>query len=235
LDKPLDDPAGRLYSREDNLMVSDAHDAGQFSSDAVHPTSEPEKPDSSNVIRTRVIPIVAGSMVVALLGLLAYSLFAPASGRVDAGQTVTESGIIVYDDPKPAFDFELTTFDGSTFQLADYRGQTVVLNFWASWCEPCIKEMPMLNQAATEYADDGVVFVGVNVWDTRDSAMEFLDRVDVSYINVEDKNSTSLPVEFGVTAVPETYVVDAEGNIATSFVGEFTNTQQIRDMVALSR
>lgn len=216
-------------------MVSDAHDAGQLSSDAVHTTSEPEKPDSSNVIRTWVIPIVAGSMVVALLGLLAYSLFAPASARVDSGQTVTESGIIVYDDPKPASDFELTNFDGSAFQLSDYLGQIVVLNFWASWCVPCLKEMPMLDQAAIEFGDSNVVVVGVNVWDTHDSATEFLDRVDVSYPNIEDDNATSLAVEFGVTAVPETYVVDAEGKIAASFVGAFTNTQQIRDMVALAR
>lgn len=216
-------------------MVSDAHDAGQLGSDVVHPPAGPEIPDTSSTLRTRVIPILAGTMVVGLLALLAYALFAPESARVDSGQTVTESGIIVYDDPEPAFDFALTTFDGSEFRLADYRGQTVVLNFWASWCEPCINEMPMLNQAAAEYADSNVVFVGVNVWDTHESATEFLDMVNVSYVNVEDENSTSLPVEFGVTAVPETYVVDSEGNVATSFVGEFTDTQQIRDMVALAQ
>lgn len=216
-------------------MVSDAHDAGQLSSDAIHPTSQPEKPDSSSVIRTRVIPIVAGSMVVALLGLLAYSLFAPASGRVDAGQTVTESGVIVYDNPEPASDFELTNFDGSTFQLSDYRGQIVVLNFWASWCIPCLKEMPMLDQAAAEFADSNVVIVGVNVWDTHDAATEFLAQVDVSYPIIEDDTSTSLGVEYGVTGVPETFVVNADGEIATYFWGEFTNTQQIRDMVALAR
>ncbi|MBA2454450.1 MAG: TlpA family protein disulfide reductase [Chloroflexia bacterium] len=216
-------------------MVIDAHDAGQMSSNAVQTAPEPEKRGTANVIRTRVIPILAGSMVVGLLSILAYALFAPASARMDSGQTVTESGIIVYDDPKPASNFELANFDGSTFQLSDYRGQIVVLNFWASWCVPCLNEMPMLDQAAAEFAGSNVVVVGVNVWDTHDSATKFLDRVNVSYPIIEDDNSTSLAVEYGVTGVPETFVVNADGEIATYFWGEFTNTQQIRDMVALAR
>ncbi len=216
-------------------MVSDAHDAGQLGSDAVQAPTEPENPGTSNVIRTRVIPILAGTLVVGLLGILAYALFAPSSARVDSGQTVTDSGVIVYDNPSPAPDFELANFDGSTFRLSDYRGQIVVLNFWASWCEPCLNEMPMLDQAAAEFADSDVVVVGVNVLDTHEAAAAFLDRINVSYPVIEDDNSTSLAVEYGVTGVPETYVVNADGEIETYFWGEFKNIGQIREMVALAR
>lgn len=93
----------------------------------------------------------------------------------------------------------------------------------------------MFDQAAAEYADDDVLIVGVNVMDTHESAVEFLERVDVSYPNIEDDNATSLGVEYGVTGVPETFVINAEGEIATYFWGEITNTQQIRELVALAR
>lgn len=188
----------------------------------------------TSTVRTRVIPIIAGTLVVGLLGLLAYALFAPESMRVDAGQTVTSFGAVVYDDPKPAPDFELTAFDGTPFQLSDYRGQVVVLNFWASWCDPCIAEMPMLNRIADEFSGDDVVIVGVNIWDVRSSADQFVDRLNITYPVIDDEVST-IGVEYGVTGVPETFVINPDGEIVTYFRGEFTNAQQIRDMIALSR
>lgn len=216
------------------LMVTHMHDELQNDVDVTDEREEaPAAPTST--VRTRVIPVVAGTLVVGLLALLAYALFAPESMRVDAGQSVTSFGAVVYDDPRPAPDFELTAFDGSDFKLSDYRGQVVVLNFWASWCDPCIAEMPMLNRMADEYADDDVVIVGVNLWDTRNSANQFVERLNITYPIIEDQVSTAIGVEFGVTAVPETFVVNPDGEIVTFFRGEFTNAQQIRDMIALSR
>lgn len=215
-------------------MVIDMHDAGQLNSESVPVTPDGQELPPVSMVRTRVIPIVAGVMVVGLLALLGWALLAPESLRVDAGQTLTEFGAIVYDDPQPAPDFELSTFDGSTFRLSDYQGEVVVLNFWASWCDPCVKEMPMLNRVAEEYGDD-VNIIGVNVWDTHNSALAFIDDLNVSYPVVEDNTSTTITVEYGVTGVPETFVINAEGEIATFFRGEFTNAQQIRDMVALAR
>lgn len=216
-------------------MVIDMHDAGQLDSDGMPLSSIPDTNETSSVIRTKIIPIVAGVLVVGLLALLAYALFAPESLRVDAGRTVTEFGAVIYDDPEPAPDFELANFDGSTFRLSDHRGQIVVLNFWASWCDPCVSEMPMLNRVAEEYSGGDVMIVGVNVWDTHDSAVQFIEDLDVAYPVIEDNTSTSIAVEFGLTGVPETFVINAEGEIATYFRGEFTNAQQIRDMVARAR
>jgi cytochrome c biogenesis protein CcmG, thiol:disulfide interchange protein DsbE len=216
-------------------MVSDMHDAGHMTSDVSEMAPETAPSETSSVFRTRVIPIIAGSLVVGLLGLLTYALFAPESMRVDARQTVTDFGAVVYDEPRPAPDFELANFDGSTFRLSDHRGDVVVLNFWASWCGPCIAEMPMLNRTADEFADDGVVIVGVNVWDSRSAATRFVDDLNITYPIVEDDIATSIAVEYGLTGVPETFVLNAEGEIVTFFRGEFTNAQQIRDMIALSR
>jgi cytochrome c biogenesis protein CcmG, thiol:disulfide interchange protein DsbE len=110
-----------------------------------------------------------------------------------------------------------------------------VLNFWASWCGPCIAEMPMLNRVAEEFADDNVVVVGVNVWDSREAAQRFVDDLNITYHVVEDEVATSIAVEYGLTGVPETFVINPDGEIVTFFRGEFSNAQQIRDMIALSR
>ena len=209
-------------------------DTGQLNSEAISVPAEPTPPTTS-IIRTRVIPIIAGTLVVGLLALLAYALFAPESLRVDAKQTVTEFGAVVYDEPRPAPEFTLASFDGSSFSLSDYRGQVVVLNFWASWCDPCIAEMPMLNRIADEFQGDAVVIVGVNVWDTNEAARRFIDDLNVTYPVIEDNASTSIAVEFGLTGVPETFVINPDGEIVTYYRGEFSNAQQIRDMIALSR
>ena len=215
-------------------MVNDMHDAGQLHPDAGPIPAESNQQETS-VVRTRVIPIVAGALVVGLLALLAYALFAPESLRVDAGRTVTDFGAVVYEDPRPAPSFVLSTFDGESFDLGDYIGQVVVLNFWASWCGPCIAEMPMLNRVADEFADDNVVVVGVNVWDSRDAAQRFVDELNITYLIVEDEVATSIAVEYGLTGVPETFVLNPDGEIVTFFRGEFSNAQQIRDMIALAR
>lgn len=210
-------------------------DTGQLNSEAISMPAEPTPPQPTSVIRTRVIPAIAGTLVVGLLALLAYALFAPESLRVDAKQTVTEFGAVVYDEPRPAPEFTLAGFDGSSFSLSDYRGQVVVLNFWASWCDPCIAEMPMLNRIADEFEGDNVVIVGVNVWDTNEAARRFIDELNVTYPVIEDNASTSIAVEFGLTGVPETFVINPDGEIVTYYRGEFSNAQQIRDMIALSR
>lgn len=197
---------------------------------------EPAPVVQPSVIRTRVIPVVAGVMVVGLIGLLAWALFAPESLRLDSQQSVTEFGAIVYDEPKPAPEFELLTFEGEPFRLSDHRGTVLVLNFWASWCGPCVSEMPMLNRIANEFSEeDDVKIVGVNVWDTRDAAEKFVVDLQVTYPVIEDDTSTSIAVEFGLTGVPETFVINADGEIVTFFRGEFSNAQQIRDMIALAR
>jgi cytochrome c biogenesis protein CcmG, thiol:disulfide interchange protein DsbE len=215
-------------------MVINMHDTGQLNPDA-GPIPAENKQQETSIVRTRVIPIVAGTLVVGLLALLAYALFAPESLRVDAGRTVTDFGAVVYDDPRPAPSFVLSTFDGEPFDLSEHSGQVVVLNFWASWCGPCIAEMPMLNRVADEFVDDNVVVVGVNVWDSRDAAERFVDELNITYPIVEDEVATSIAVEYGLTGVPETFVLNSDGEIVTFFRGEFSNAQQIRDMIALAR
>lgn len=188
-------------------------------------------PAGPGSIRTRVIPAVATVMVLALLGLLAYSLFAPDSGR-RAGGRINASGVLVTENGRMAPDFAVDTFDGGAFRLSEQRGKIVVVNFWASWCPPCRAETPLLETASGNLGDD-VVMVGVDIWDTDDAATAFLSDNRVTYPNGPDDDGIAL--DYGVTGVPETFVINAEGRIIARLPGPVTSLAQLRDMVAAAR
>ncbi|MCO5178223.1 MAG: TlpA family protein disulfide reductase [Thermomicrobiales bacterium] len=196
-------------------------------------SSEQAAPLPRSLFRTVIVPIVALVMVGALLGVLAYALFAPEGARLADRGRVNASGALVLEDGKPARDFEITTFDGDQFRLSDQRGKIVLLNFWASWCDPCRDEMPLLTTARGALADD-VIMVGVNVMDVDSDAQKFLQTYKVNYPTGPDSDDR-IGIDYGVSGVPETFVVDAEGNLVAHLPGPVTSLQQLQDMVAEAR
>ncbi len=191
--------------------------------------SGPEESRRSSPVFDRVIPITAGVLVIGLLALLTYSLVRPdTAGSGRSGLVINEDGALVSVRPKPASDFTLSLFSGETLRLSELRGQVVVVNFWASWCPPCRKEAPALETAWQVLKDEGVVFIGVDVWDDRDDALAFIDEFGVSYPNGPDEGS--IAIDYGVTGIPETYIIDREGRLAAKFVGPVT-VGQLTDTV----
>lgn len=183
--------------------------------------------------RTVVVPVIALVMVGALIGLLAFALFAPEDARVGQRGRVNASGALVLEDGKPARDFEIPTYDGSTFRLSDQRGKIVLINFWASWCGPCREEMPLFTTARGALGDD-VVMVGVNIWDDESDARGFLETYQVNYPTGPDRDER-IGVDYGVSGVPETFVVDAQGNLVAHLPGAATSLQQLQDMIDEAR
>ena len=133
-----------------------------------------------------------------------------------AGLLVPRS--IVYPEIPDAKDFEMPLFDRGTVQLSDYRGQVVVLNFWASWCIPCRDEAPVIEKLHREYRGRDVVFLGVNMQDAENDARAFIDEFRLSYVNGRDLNG-SIYIMYGVAGVPETFIIGGDGEILRKHVG----------------
>lgn len=127
-------------------------------------------------------------------------------------------------DPAPSVEAPTLEGDG-TLALEDLRGKPVLVNFWASWCVPCEAEAEYLEAAHAEYGDE-VEFVGVNVKDARSDALEFVERYDVAYEQVRDE-SLEWYDAFGLTGQPETFLIDADGEIVEHVTGEFTSAADL--------
>ena len=131
----------------------------------------------------------------------------------------------------PAPDFTLTAFDGSQLRLSDLIGQVVVLNFWASWCPPCRREMPAFQDAWLESRDDGVVFVGIATGDLEADARAFAEQVGVTYPLALDHPGGQVADAYLVRVMPTTYFIDRQGNVARKLSG-YVNQGVLRVFLA---
>lgn len=115
--------------------------------------------------------------------------------------------------------FQLETLDGGTFDLGDHLGDVVVLNFWASWCEPCHDEMPDLQMASEALSGQGVTFAGISMDEEGRAAVQaFHDAYPVDFPLLVD--GLGVAREYGAHyVVPTTYVIDRDGLIADRFFG----------------
>ncbi|MHB1006020.1 MAG: TlpA family protein disulfide reductase [Chloroflexota bacterium] len=165
----------------------------------------------------RKIAIVVFVGVLALLTWFGWNIFVDRPTTSAAEPTAVRSGRI-------ASDFTITLFSGESFRLSDQRGKVTVVNFWASWCPPCKEEAPTLERVWTNYRNKGVVFIGVDVWDTEADAKAFMTRYGIDYPNGPDP-SGAIPIEYGVTGLPETWVLDREGRLVRRWIGALNDRQ----------
>jgi thiol-disulfide isomerase/thioredoxin len=118
-------------------------------------------------------------------------------------------------------DFSLPGLDGTPHRLSDWRGRPLVVNFWATWCEPCRREIPLLESIHREYAKDGIEIVGIAV-DYRDPVEKFARRLAIDYpVLLGDKGGLAAVQAFGMdTVLPFSVFADRAGRIVTLKVGE---------------
>lgn len=149
-------------------------------------------------------------LAVALLGVtLAVGL------RPDHGQPVanaaTGPATRTRDDPAPALVGR--TLDGQGFDLAALRGHVVLLNVWASWCDPCRQELPLLATAERRWSGAGLDLVGLDVRDDTNQARALLAQVGTVPMTVVNDPGGQAAVTWGVTGVPETFLIDRGGRV----------------------
>ncbi|GBD15558.1 Thiol-disulfide oxidoreductase ResA [bacterium HR26] len=182
-------------------------------------------------VRSRILPLIVSAAVLALLGILTYAIASPrAASELGVGGRVNTAGKLIRFEGRLAPGFTLTTFDGRPMSLAAYRGRTVVLNFWASWCPPCREEAPVLRQFAARHAGGSVVLLGVDVWDKEPDARAFLAEFGLSYPNALDRDGL-VSIEYGVSGVPETYVIGPDGRLLGKYTGPVESVEQLEAIV----
>jgi cytochrome c biogenesis protein CcmG, thiol:disulfide interchange protein DsbE len=119
---------------------------------------------------------------------------------------------------KPAQDFPLT-LAGKSERLSDLKGKVVVLNFWATWCPPCVDETPSLNRLQKYIDSRGGMVLGVSIDEDAAAYQKFLKDQSVVFPTYRDGSKKSA-ADYGTSIYPETYIIDRHGKIARKFVGE---------------
>jgi cytochrome c biogenesis protein CcmG/thiol:disulfide interchange protein DsbE len=157
-----------------------------------------------------------GGLIVFLV-ILGVGLSRSQQGQVNIGE--------------PAPDFELISFSGEEYRLSDLRGNVVVINFWASWCESCKPEAKDLEDAYQSYLSRGdVVFLGVDYVDTEPEALAYLEEFGVTYPNGPDLK-TKISQAYRIRGVPETFIIDKNGTIAFVKIGPFQSLAEILSII----
>ncbi len=151
----------------------------------------------------------AALLVIGLIALLSWGVVRGANGPRDSGI---------------APDFSLTSFNGQTITLSQLRGQVIVINFWASWCQPCRQEAPYLERTWRKYKDKGVTFIGVNWVDTQKEAIAYLAEFNITYFNGVDVG-TRIAQAYRIQGIPETFFVDKTGRLRGVHIGPMAAPQ----------
>ncbi len=186
---------------------------------AAVPANGPASAASEHTVR-RHLPLAylaaAAVLPLILLGALAWRLLAPAAAPA---ATIGSQ----------APDFSLVDLSGKPVRLADLRGHPVIVNFWASWCGPCIEEFPLLQQAATEHAADGLVIVGIVFSDRADAAGAFMQRMGATWATAMDPGG-AVARAYGIYAPPDSFFINADGVIEGRQIGQLSQADLTRQL-----
>lgn len=140
--------------------------------------------------------------------------------------------LVVVGDTAP--DFSIMADNGRTVTTTNFGGKLLVLNFWATWCPPCIEELPSLNEFHRRFSNSGVVVLGISIDKDEKAYRDFLARARVSFLTARDSEN-KINVEYGTYKVPETYIIDSSGKVLRKIISntDWMSERMIRDVESL--
>jgi cytochrome c biogenesis protein CcmG/thiol:disulfide interchange protein DsbE len=136
--------------------------------------------------------------------------------RVLSGSATTPTAV-----GSVAPDIELTDLDGATLSLAELRGRPVIVNFWASWCAPCLQEFPLLRDTLERHRDDGLAIVGIVHQDRSSTARAFIERTGATWPSAMDPDER-VASAYTILGPPETYFIGRDGRIVARHIGQMS-------------
>jgi cytochrome c biogenesis protein CcmG, thiol:disulfide interchange protein DsbE len=113
--------------------------------------------------------------------------------------------------------FSITAENGRPISVSNFGGKVLVLNFWATWCDTCMVEMPSLNKFAADFKDKGVVVLGVSVDKDANAYKNFIRRLDPAFLTARDPDM-KINMEYGTVQYPETYIIDSRGKVVNKII-----------------
>lgn len=178
--------------------------------------------------------IIAIIFIIGLVLYGGYEYFSKNSGQpLQSANSEEESRDIGIEKGQLAPDFSLQDLNGNQVKLSNYKGQRVLLNFWATWCPPCRVEMPHMQNIYDQYQSEDVVILGVNMTITEDSIEDvptFVQEQELTFPIVLDEEG-DLMQTYQVVAYPTTYVLDADGVIREKVRGAM-NYEMMEDLLS---
>jgi cytochrome c biogenesis protein CcmG/thiol:disulfide interchange protein DsbE len=166
-------------------------------------------------VKRRLLPILASLAGACLVGLLIYGVSAQSASR-----TLDELVATGRRPPAPDATRSLPRLGAAgESSLAALRGKVVVLNFWASWCEPCQVEAPLLQRAQSRLERHGATVLGVTYEDASPDSQSFVRRYHLTYPNLRDNNGV-FSHSYGTDQLPESFIVDRRGDVVAVSRGE---------------
>lgn len=169
-------------------------------------------------------------IIIILIVMITLALRAPAEDRTSnqqAGDTLrgysdsTPQTLVMEEteeaEAEPAPDFELQALTGEMVSLSDFNGKPVLINFWATWCPPCVQEMPLLQEISDDYAGELVV-LPVNGGDSMEQIRAFAEAYEYNLMFLADPEN-ALSLEYSVRGFPTSFFIDVDGLVQGTYVG----------------
>jgi peroxiredoxin len=176
-------------------------------------SEKPNKPSSALIV----------FLIFPLIGIVAAFITIATSGQTAGGVPPTPAPVTLADTSlvdKPAPNFELTDLEGDSVRLSSYRGRVVFVNFWATWCEPCQRELPAFQSYMA--GENGAVILAVNAGETLDQINTYFEEHDIHDVPTLLDTNLAIYDLYNIDRLPTTYVIDPAGVVRYRHLGEMT-------------